>query len=110
MRKFFCFALASTIMLLGSHAIGKPKGFDIKSEKGVKFVTFQFVNEKTGELVEKRLPVTKGTLNAANKSAGIPAELGEKQCLVNLIVEQGDGSIVTAEQIDICSASEILIE
>ncbi len=94
----------------------KPKNFDMMSARSpVKFIYYTFMDQKSGELVEKKLlakKVGKDRKFGTGKvdEADIPTELADDQCIVNVRFELQDGSIVEQANFDVCSTDEILIE
>jgi hypothetical protein len=111
--------LALCLIALTAHAGAesrKARNFDMMSARSpVKFIYYTFLDQKTGEMVEKKLQAKK--LGKDRKSGGgkvdeadVPMELAADQCIVQARFELKDGTIVEQPNFDICSTDELLIE
>ena len=109
--KLFSISLA---ILFGFTATAFAEPPDVKVSHGggqrIKFVTFTHRKQQTGEVVERKLPLTNGTFKAAQRSRGTPSGLESEQCIVNASFELQDGSVVQLANLDICGLDELLIE
>jgi hypothetical protein len=110
MRKIFIFAVA--VSALSSFAQAEPDKVKVShgSGKSVKFVTFTYLDETTGDVIEKKLPLNNGTMNRGKHARGKKLQPDETQCLVNAVFELQDGTIVNHPNLDVCGLDELLLE
>jgi hypothetical protein len=111
MKKLFIFAVA--VSALSAFAVAEPDKVKVShgSGKSVKFVTFTYLDESTGDVIEKKLPLNNGTMNRGrHKRKGETLQPDETQCLVNAVFELQDGTTLNQPNLDICGLDELLIE
>jgi hypothetical protein len=115
--RFATLALCLIVTIANADAAPrKAKSFDIMSVRApVKFIYYTFMDQTTGEFVEKKLlakKVGKDRKVGEGKvdEADFPTELADDQCIVDVKFELMDGTIVEQPNFDICSTDELLVE